>query len=1045
MSRKAERLRVLDELTPPELWPDIHGRLPRDPPSEPMQGHRVLAGAVALLIALAGVAAVILAFSGERIPPAPTTTVGNGLLAFSGGGEIYVVEPNGGEPRQVTDFRGGEYGLDVHWSPDGTKFAFRVWTDGDYELFVMNADGTGLSNVTGSVGVSEFSWSPDGTMLAFTSFQQGTDLDVFVVRPDGTGLRAVVESQFTEHRPQWSPDGTRIAFERWPVRDRDPGTADIYVVDLETGEIVPLVTSPGYDTAIAWSPAGDTLAFTSDRDGDRDLFLVGADGSGERQLTDLTNEEATTAHGWSPDGTRLSFVVGDGEQWDLWIVNADGSGLLKLTPRDRDDGPAVWSPDGSLLAFTASNVIGDIDNTGTFDVYMIRPDGTGEQRITSGRVALGWDLSWQPLTDRAQPPPDGLAPKANGSIYFRVGGADGGSRIEAVEPDGSGRHVVFEGEVMRFSRIAWSPDGTNIAYQNPIVGERGIYVADPGGSDAVRLTDGVNDSWASWSPDGTRILFSSTLYDPSIEMCTPGDPHEFRCPTDIYVMDADGSNVVRLTDDPADEFQPVWSPDGSRIAFARSLSDQLSHPAIFTMNPDGTDVRQVSEATEGSDWSPTWAPDGSRLIFVGIHNENLGIWMVNEDGSGEHMVLGGVGAWFVIDAEWSPDGGLIAFVGNPTTGDYSPDDALYVMRPDGSGVEQIADAPGVGIAGDIAWQPLLAPAEGSEPPKPPSAEVIETFEVGVDVRSVVYGEGSVWVAAANNDGSLGGRIVRIDPESHEVQADITVEVLPGWEVGGGAMVVEGGSLWVTGGLEAPGNFDDPGGGADAAVIRIDTATNEVVDTFRIGATDGADLTFLNGELWVLVSGDERVGHSMEVVHVDPETGDVLDRIRLDASWAHTLLAADGRLITLVGGDDAVNVDGRVIEIDPGADAVSGIEIPAPTFTTTPVVWRSQVWVSLDPGFARFDPLVEGFDPPIRLPASFSDCCGFIEADDRGIWFLSLDEETGTKRQLNVFDPANGEVNEVTTLDEGSPVAMAGSPDAIWVLNYEGTLTHIALT
>ena len=1047
MSRKAERLRSLDELPPPELWTDIRHREPRPPLDESMQGHRALTAVLALLVALAGLGAAVVAFSGEPVPPAPATTPGNGLFAFSGGGQIYVVSPDGGEPRQITDSI-GEGALDVHWSPDGSRMAFRVWTRGDYEIFVMNADGSGLSNITGSEGVSEFSWAPDGSMLAFTTFQEGNDYDVFVVNADGSGLRVVVESPFIEHRPQWSPDGTTIAFERWPVRDSDPGSADIFTVGLEGGEAVPIVTSPGYDTGVAWSSDGTRIAFSSERDGDEEIYVANADGSGELQVTDLPGVDATHA-AWSPDGDRISFVALDGEQWDVWIVNADGTDLVKLTPSDRDDGPAIWSPDGKLLAFTASNVL-EGDNSGTFDVYTIRPDGTRERRITSGQVAIGWDLSWQPVSKEVPDPapgPDGPG-RANGAILYRVGG-EGGTTWYSVMPDGSDQHVVSEGEPMRLSRIAWSPDGTRIAYQDPIVGERGIFVSYVDGSNVVRLTDGVNDSWASWSPDGTKILFSSTMYDGSIELCMPGDPHEFGCPSDIYVMDADGSNIDRLTDDPASEFQPVWSPNGTRIAFARSLDPTISHPAIFTMNPDGTDVRQVSQATEGSDFSPSWSPDGSRLIFAGIHNENWGIWMVDEDGSDEHMILGGVGAWFVIDAEWSPDGSLIAFVGNSTNGDYSPDDALYVMRPDGSGAEQIADAPGMGIAGDIAWQPLLAPIETVEPtPAPTSAEIVETFEVGVDVRSVVYGEGSVWVAVSNNDGTEGGSIVRIHPETHEVQADIPVEVIPGWEVGGGAMVVEGGSLWVTGGLEAPGNFDDPGGGVDAAVIRIDASTNRVVQTFNLGGRHGADLTFLNGELWVLLFGDESVDDAMEVVRVAPITGEVLARIPLETTWAHTIVAADGHLIVYEGGRGAVNVGGHVTSIDPSTNAVGvRVVVPSEYFEGGPVLWRGQAWVAAENGFARFDPvtgdLVAGSSE--LDPSRFAFCCGFIEADDRGIWFLGFNGRTGEgATRLDLFDPASQSVTELVEVDQGNPVAMAVAPDSVWVLNYEGTLTHVAL-
>ena len=262
MARKTEHLKVLDQLVAPDLWPDIRGRDPRRPPDEPRTARRALVAALALAIAAAAIAFAVRAFEVAERTPRPASTVENGLLAFSGGGQIHVVSPDGSGLRQLTHL-GGHAALDVHWSPDGSMLAFRVWTNGDYQLFVARADGSDLTNLTGSMGVGELAWSPDGSMLAFTAFQQEND-DVFVVNSDGTGLRAVVESPFTEAGPQWSPDGTQIAFERWPLRDRDPGTADIYVVDLDGGEAAPLVTSPGWDTAIAWSPDGDRLAFTSD-------------------------------------------------------------------------------------------------------------------------------------------------------------------------------------------------------------------------------------------------------------------------------------------------------------------------------------------------------------------------------------------------------------------------------------------------------------------------------------------------------------------------------------------------------------------------------------------------------------------------------------------------------------------------------------------------------------------------------------------------------------------------------------------------------------
>jgi TolB protein len=401
MSDLRDRFGELDRIALPDLDEELRRpRLQTGPVG--WRGGRVLTVVLALVVASAGLGLATWAFSaGQEPSPRPAATVTNGQLAFSGGGQIHVVSPDGSGLQQLTHL-GGHDALDVHWSPDGSKLAFRVWTNENYQLYVMNADGTAPTNLTGSMGVSELAWSPDGAMLAFTSFQKGNDFDVFVVNADGTGLRPVVESSLGEHRPQWSPDGTRIAFERWPLRDSDPGTPDIYIVDLAGGEAVPLVTSPGWDTSVAWSPDGDRLAFEIDQNGDREIYVVEADGTGQRQLTDIP-EGGAARPAWSPDGTRLSFVAHDAEQWDAWVVNADGTGLIRLTSTERDDGPAVWSPDGRLLAFTSSEVMAG-DNTGTYDVYTIRPDGTDERRITSGSFAMGWDLDWQPVVENAPSP-----------------------------------------------------------------------------------------------------------------------------------------------------------------------------------------------------------------------------------------------------------------------------------------------------------------------------------------------------------------------------------------------------------------------------------------------------------------------------------------------------------------------------------------------------------------------------------------------------------------------------------------------------------------
>jgi Tol biopolymer transport system component len=400
MTDLRERFRELDRIAVPDLDDDLRRSRMQTGPVGRRPG-RVLTVVTALAVASAGLGIATWVFTaGQEQTPRPTATVTNGLLAFSGSGQIHVVAPDGSGLRQLTHL-GGHDALDVHWSPDGSKVAFRVWTNGNYQLYVVNADGTDPTNITGAMGVVHFAWSPDGKMLALTTSQKGNDYDVFIVNADGTSLRPVVESPLAEYGPQWSPDGTRIAFERWPLRDGDPGTPDLFVLDVVSGEINPLVTSPGWDTSVAWSPDGDRLAFVRGDDRDEEIYVVNADGTGERQLTDIAGGGAERP-AWSPDGTKLTFVAHDQEQWDVWVANDDGSGATRLTPTERYDGPAVWSPDGSFLAFTATDITDGGDKTGTYDVYTIRPDGTDERRVTSGSFAMGWDLDWQPVFEAAE-------------------------------------------------------------------------------------------------------------------------------------------------------------------------------------------------------------------------------------------------------------------------------------------------------------------------------------------------------------------------------------------------------------------------------------------------------------------------------------------------------------------------------------------------------------------------------------------------------------------------------------------------------------------
>jgi Tol biopolymer transport system component len=163
---------------------------------------------------------------------------------------------------------------------------------------------------------------------------------------------------------------------------------------------------------------------------------------------------------------------------------------------------------------------------------------------------------------------------------------------------------------------AWSPDGTQIAFASMRNGADtfDIYVMDADGSNVMQLTDHpANDSGPAWSPDGTLVAFASERDGNS----------------EIYVIQLDGSGLTNVTNDPGDDFNPAWSPDGTRIAFQSSRIDMRGDaaPSIYIMNKDGSAQQQLFKTSlTGQDLvtasSPTWSPDGRYLAFTGEEYES---------------------------------------------------------------------------------------------------------------------------------------------------------------------------------------------------------------------------------------------------------------------------------------------------------------------------------------------------------------------------------------------------------------------------------------
>ena len=274
----------------------------------------------------------------------------------------------------------------------------------------------------------------------------------------------------------WEPlsgsGGGIIAF----VSERD-GAPGIYLMNAD-GSDQRMLTNH-YDTHPDWSPDGHTLAFATVRSTIGAIYTYDLEILSEHQLTNT--KRSPSSPDWSPDGSRLAIIytpTHPGINYELFLINSSGSNFQPLT-----DSPSYqyyanpdWSPNGTRIAFSA-----DLDDV--YNVYLMDPDGTNILQLTAGK------------RDNDKP--------------------------------------------------AWSPDGSKIAFQSNRDGNWEIYLMNADGSNLKNLTNHPDDDkWPSWSPDGTRIAYQSDR-DGNWE---------------IYTMNADGSDPLRLTENKQKDSEPAWSP-----------------------------------------------------------------------------------------------------------------------------------------------------------------------------------------------------------------------------------------------------------------------------------------------------------------------------------------------------------------------------------------------------------------------------------------------------------------------------------------------------
>lgn len=693
MPSRAERLRVLDGLATPDLWPDIRGRETSEGPPEPSPpplARRLLAAAVALAVAAAGSVVVIRAFLGDE-PDRPLAVQGAPRIVFSGGGgdaqvDLFSMNPDGSDLRQLTDTQSSEEQPEP--SPDGSRLAFaerQADETTSHVIGVMDADGSNRGEIPGTRLVSgnpvaDPVWSPDGSEIAFAAYGDGGGIYV-AGASEGPARRLTSAGPPTIHvdsEPEWSPTGDAIAFIRWVIGDSQ---------DSPANEILEVSPSGGDPTLIARFPAP-----TRER----------PDDNGEvRGLS------------WSPDGSQLAFAT----KGAIFTIDADEGEARELVSCEElgcAEGTDVftnstsWSPDGERIAFTAWVNVRSARAEPPL-IYIARL--TGDQASVTSTGVGGLFPAWQPVPPEGETPTPEPASLPEGTISLPVDAVPEGSILVWTD---AGAEVLQAGsERSRLvpgvgTPLGLSPDGSSV------LGTTGVSGSPAGELIVVELRSGegrvlaraegddVFGAFARWSPDGSKVAYTVGAPDPAAQstLCVVslavGEPTCF--PDVANVLDFD------------------WSPDGQRLVVAAGWSVGILDAAtgefieIVTPregnSPIGDALREAGLGTFDQLVGPSWSASGTYLAALARLRDSESAYVpVVFTPDGEFVGFGRASGEFPEPFAWSPAADVLAYTRGEAP--YRVADA-YLLDPT-TGEDRAFISPGDTedpfVLTDMSWAP----------------------------------------------------------------------------------------------------------------------------------------------------------------------------------------------------------------------------------------------------------------------------------------------------------------------------------------------------
>jgi Tol biopolymer transport system component len=331
-------------------------------------------------------------------------------------------------------------------------------------------------------------------------------------------------------------------------------------VPVSTPTLIPTNSPPPTDTPTVSPPARPEIVFSSDRDGDTEIYAMTADGNNIYQLTNNSTSDSNPK--WSSDHSQILFQSDREGNSVPYLMNSDGSNQRPASPEIVNEYhlKAKWSPDSNLLGIWNEN-----------SLYIVQAADGG---VLLQKPLAAVDISWSPAGDQIV-----FCSYSNGKYNISILSIS----------DGKLKKITALDDTVQL--ISWSPDGNKIAVSAS--GDFGqlakIFTMNTDGSQLTKLTDNNGPFWLSdWTPDGKHILSDG--------------------PRSPYLVSVDGAGTTQVSklpepNDPSfDTVEPNLSPDGTRIVFSYDSDGELE---IFTVNLDGTELTNITN-NPANDYNPDW-------------------------------------------------------------------------------------------------------------------------------------------------------------------------------------------------------------------------------------------------------------------------------------------------------------------------------------------------------------------------------------------------------------------------------------------------------